>query len=183
VAVNVGNCIWRFLSSDTKKNIKNALGFGKPEPESSPENRATHDSCELTKAVFDEEEPIYISRLFTTCDHSAVIKKMDHSSRKEYLSSYISNKLNTLEQRPKNEKNEQKIVVLQLLEQVVKENKHLPDKGKLHKKYPRVIDNFWCEKSDTDQLIDAVTYYVKSNHKTQQIEALNQVTATQTKYC
>lgn len=156
VAINLGNCIWRFLSSNTKKNIKNAIGIGKPEKDMS------HEAVKLLDVSCAEQQSRHTTRLFTTCDHSALIKEMSLPEGKDYLYSYITKKLKELTQREPNEKSLQKIKILEQLKQSITHNHHVPDKGKLHKKYPLVAENFWCEKSDTDQLIDAVTYYNKA---------------------
>jgi hypothetical protein len=156
VAINLGNCIWRFLSSETKKEIKNAIGIGKPEKDLS------HESVTLLDKSNEAEQLRHTRRLFTTCDHCAVIKEMNISESKIYLDSYITKKINELVRRAPSEKNQQKITVLEQLRHIVVEDHHAPDKGKMHKKYPRVVENFWCEKSDTDQLIDAVIYYCKT---------------------
>ena len=152
VAVNVGSCIWRFLSSEAKKEIKGELGFGKTEHLSDLKKIAVLDSNRK------DEEPKY-TRLFTTCDHSVVIRKMNDDESKKYLLSTISKKLSVLAKNESNEKNQQKIEVLQLLEQVIIEGRAMPAPGKLHHKYPPLVDNFWCEKSDTQQLLDAVGVY------------------------
>jgi hypothetical protein len=156
VAINLGNCIWRFMSSETKKEIKNAIGIGKPEQDLS------HKSVKVLDKPLEELQARHTARLFTTCDHCAIVKEMSIPEGKKYLDSYLTKKLFELSQRQSSEKNQQKIAVLEQLKMVVAENHHTPDKGKLHKKYPRVVENFWCEKSDTDQLIDAVIYYSQS---------------------
>ncbi len=158
VTINVGSCIWRFLSSETKKEIKKELGFGKPEQETNPEQVVV-----LDKIALNEVAPPQHTRLFTTCDHSEVIKKMNHEDSQKYLRIYITRKLSVLVKNGNNEKNQQKIEVLQLLEQVLIKNTSMPDQGKIHKKYPRLVDNFWCEKSDTLQLLDAVGHYCKND--------------------
>lgn len=158
VTINLGNSIWRFLSSESKKEIKNFLGFGKPAEVDSSLDYVNKISSKENHSVSLKSFP----RLFTTCDHRLEIKKLPFSEREPYLITYISRKIAVLEKGAKSEKNEQKIAVLQLLRRVVLEEEPMQDKAKLHKKYPKLIDNFWCEKSDTDQLIDAVTYYSKS---------------------
>lgn len=156
VFINICNSIWRFISSDTKKDIKTAIGVEAPEKDTTyPLVKSINTSC--------EQEPQYCFRFFTTCDHSEIIKEMAIARAYDYLEDCISKKLAGLDKREPTEKNLQKIAVLELLKNAIREEKHhLPDKGKIHKKYPRVIENFWCEKSETDQLIDAVIYYCKA---------------------
>jgi hypothetical protein len=91
--------------------------------------------------------------------HKSALERID------YLHPYIVKKLAVLERNEFSEKNEHKIAVLKRLEKVFTENMHIPDKGRLHKKYPRVVDNFWCEKSDTDRLIDAVIAHGQRVHE------------------
>lgn len=155
VSINIGSSIWRFMSSDSKKEIKRGLGFEKVEHLS--ENLAA------AKLQLQDVEPKH-TRLFSTCDHSAVIRKMSTDDAKKYLLNYIRNKLSVLTKNEPSEKNKQKIEVLQLLKQVLIKNKAMPHPEKLHHSYPRLVDNFWCEKSDTQQLLDAVGLYCKKHN-------------------
>ncbi|RUR06742.1 hypothetical protein [Legionella sp. km772] len=157
VSINVGSCLWRFLSSEAKKDIKNELGFGKSEQ---------LKELIITTPLDKKPQPqggLKHTRLFSTCDHSAVIRKMNGEDAKQYLLDYIAYKLSILNKNTHQEKTQQKIAVLELLEQVILEKRTMPDPGKLHHRYPHLVDNFWCEKSDTQQLLEAVDYYYK-NH-------------------
>jgi hypothetical protein len=158
VTINVTNSIWRSLSSDTKKKIKKEFGFIKPEDK---------PVVDLNKSVIAEGEPLHCSRLFTTCDHRRAIQGKSVQASKKYLHACITKKLDVLTKGTQNQKSGHKIKVLELLEQVLTGKEHLLDKGKLHQQYPRVVDNFWCEKSETDQLIDAVNDYVHLIHEEQ----------------
>lgn len=158
VAINAGSCVWRFCSSDTKKEIKNALGLGKIESIQKEE----HDVCSIDKKQKSEETPQY-TRLFTSCNHSAVIKNMEQEDSKNYLLRVISQKLIVLNKNTHNDKNMQKISVLEMLKQVLIENKSLSNASKIHQKYPKLVNNFWCEKSDTQQLVEAVESYCKAH--------------------
>lgn len=151
VSINIGSSIWRFMSSDSKKEIKRGFGFEKLEHLN--ENLAA-------KLPRKDVEPKH-TRLFSTCDHCAVIRKMSTDDAKKYLLNYIRNKLSVLTKNEPSEKNKQKIEVLQILKQVLIKNKAMPHSEKLHHRYPRLADNFWCEKSDTQQLLDAVGLYHK----------------------
>ena len=93
VAVNIGSCIWRYLSGEQKKGIKEELGFGKSEhlPE-------VVKSAHLNKHY--EIEPKF-TRLFTTCNHSAVIRTMSDQDSKNYLSNYISKNWQILKKNQK----------------------------------------------------------------------------------
>lgn len=157
-SINLGGSLWRFLSSDSKKAIKVALGFQKKEP---------HQQDDKPFAVMPGEKlelaPKH-TRLFTTCDHSALIRKMSDEEANKYLLDYIRHKLSQLVRNTPSEKNQQKVDVLRLLKQVLIHNKPMPDLGKLHHKYPHVTDNFWCEKSDTQQLVEAVNLYYKKHN-------------------
>lgn len=153
VVINTANSLWRFLSSDIKKDIKNGIGIGKPEQESSQLSLGL-----LGKMPLNDQPPQNVRRLFTSCDHSAVIRPMSISAMKEYLLDTIRKKINELTQKTPSKTNQQKITVLKHLEHTIIEQ-HIPHKGTLHKSYPLIVRNFWCEKSDTDQIIDAVTYY------------------------
>lgn len=160
VLFNIGTSLWRSFSSDTKKKVKGELGFGKP-----GERMHLKQDIAVDKSPIKAAEPLHCKRLFTTCNHSLVIKTMDSAERRAYLQSCIEKKLATLSQHGTGEKNRHKIEVLTLLQKVFTENHAMPHVSKLHQKHPRLADNFWCEKSDTQQLVDAVALYCKEEHE------------------
>jgi hypothetical protein len=166
VSVNVGNCIWRSLSSDTKKRIKTNLGFGKPESEPTP---ALHTpSVQLNPP---NTKPVHFKRLFSTCNHRVLISRMDQTDSKGYLLDCIEKKLTLLNHNKPSETHRQKIAVLNRLKQVLVDNKKMPELGKLSQQYPKLIDNFWCEKSDTQQLVEAVAFHHQRDHKDYPVRA------------
>ncbi len=158
VGINVGSCAWRFISSDAKKEIKETLGIGKTKENNKEEYLVTSSI-----GARETEELSRHTRLFTSCNYSAIIRNMCDVESKSYLLSIISQKLLRLANNPNTEKNQQKINVLMLLEKTLIEDKLLLDAGKLHHQYPRLVDNFWCEKSDTQQLLEAVVYYCRQH--------------------
>jgi hypothetical protein len=147
--------LWRILPPNGKKTIKEWIGLGKPD--------LTQDAtaCEVgfvkpINSMIHEQEPQQ-HRLFTRCDYSAVIRKMNVDEAKTYLADLIQRKSKTFVQdiALQDEKTKDKISLLKQLLSLV----HAP--GKIAKadvlvKYPLAFQSFWLEKGDVEQIFDAV---------------------------
>jgi hypothetical protein len=147
--------VWRIFPPNGKKTIKEWIGLGNPD--------LTQDAtaCEVgvvkpINSMIHEQEPQQ-HRLFTRCEYSAEIRKMNVDEAKTYLADLIQRKSKTFVQdiALQDEKTKDKISLLKQLLSLV----HAP--GKIAKadvlvKYPLAFQSFWLEKGDVEQIFDAV---------------------------
>lgn len=147
--------VWRIFPPNGKKTIKEWIGLGNPD--------LTQDAtaCEVgvvkpINSMIHEQEPQQ-HRLFTRCEYSAEIRKMNVGEAKTYLADLIQRKSKTFVQdiALQDEKTKDKISLLKQLLSLV----HAP--GKIAKadvlvKYPLAFQSFWLEKGDVEQIFDAV---------------------------
>ncbi|WP_131794435.1 hypothetical protein [Fluoribacter gormanii] len=144
--------LWRMAPDSVKQIIKGRLHLGKPD--------IAQDAMVNQEAIFNpktnKEEPKH-HRMFTCCDYSAVIRKMDGVAVKAYLLGLIQNKLSLLEQKPdpKNQKINDKISLLKTLLKTI-ENPQKISKMNVRATYPLAFQSFWAEKGDVEQILDAV---------------------------
>ncbi|PWY56361.1 hypothetical protein DGG96_02945 [Legionella qingyii] len=144
--------LWRMAPYSVKQLIKGWLHLSKPD--------VTQDAVVNQAAIFNsktnEEEPKH-HRMFTCCDYSAVIRKMDSAAVKAYLLELIQNKLKLLESKfdPKNEKINDKISLLKTLLKAI-ENPQKISKKNVRATYPLAFQSFWADKGDVEQILDAV---------------------------
>ncbi len=167
VAINLSTAVWRALAPQSRAQTKRLLGLSKPQEESdiNVSHSKSHE-CNLERAFY--------KRLFTTADHSAFIKKMGVQESLDYLLSTINHKILILEPYSSLEKQRQKKEVMHYLQKGLLDHEVVVDKKQLQQQYAHLVDNFWCETSDTVQLIKAVEYYKKhSSYLISQIESKN----------
>ncbi|WP_454783122.1 hypothetical protein [Legionella sp. WA2022007384] len=144
--------LWRMAPYSVKQLIKGWLHLSKPD--------VTQDAIVNKEAIFNpqnkEVEPKH-HRMFTCCDYSAVIRRMDRGEAKPYLVGLIQNKLKLLEDQigPGNEKIKDKITLLNTLSKAI-ENPQEISKKNVRAKHPLAFQSFWAEKGDVEQILDAI---------------------------
>lgn len=151
VGLNMASLYWRTMGNKEKEQVKNYVGLAKPVDDLS-------DSCCKMSALSCARS--HNPRLFSTHDHLAIIKKMSAEESRHYLTNTIQDKLSLIGE-PHDEKMHQKKAVLQRGLHCIEQGISSMNKKNLRSEYPLSLNNFWCEKSDTEQLIDAVIHHSK----------------------
>ncbi|CEG56485.1 hypothetical protein [Legionella fallonii] len=155
VAFTLLDIAWRVIPHNWKLFIKGLLFLGKPEstlPQAevanAPELVSTLDSNVNNEAQHH--------RLFTRPDYSAAVREMTKEKGKEYLHQVIIRKIAVLDNPsvPQTDKTRQKVDCLSVIERALESHTKI-DKADLLEKYPLVFQNFWSEKSDVEQILDA----------------------------
>ncbi|MGL5742059.1 MAG: hypothetical protein ACRCXC_05675 [Legionella sp.] len=95
VALTCFDVLWRMIPPNGKRVIKGWFHLGKPDLTADATDN--QDALSPEHSIHCDKEPKH-HRLFSCADYSAVIRKMDAESAKDYLSKLIHHKLKTFEQ-------------------------------------------------------------------------------------
>ena len=159
--------MWRIIPYNWKRSTKGAINLGKPEL---PHNHALKSEISLIETHSQDLNPKH-HKVFSCNDHSAVVKKLDAESAKNYLNLQIKKKIDSygdgLSFRDK--KTQDKFLFLKESLASVDESA-VPSKKSLLKKHPLAFQSFWLEKGEVEQLFDAV---VVLHEKLNQLDLAN----------
>ncbi len=142
VGLIAAHIAWRFGPSHAKQEIKQMISLGKPSG----------------KKEKDQNNSTHYRRFFTARDYISEINVLSSDKDKqETLHLAITKKLDTLKAIPtRSKKTQSKINLLKSLLNPLNGEGELPSKLPSHKNYPGAFQSFWREKSDVEQLYDAV---------------------------
>ncbi|EEZ95398.1 hypothetical protein [Legionella longbeachae] len=120
--------------------------------------RANQKQVEMHANIKNDEKEPQHHRMFTRCDYSAVIRKMEVNEAKNYLSALIQRKLDTFEKNVsiQDEKSKDKVVLLKKLLNIIEYPAIEISKKNIITMHPLAFQSFWAEKGDVEQLFDAV---------------------------
>lgn len=142
------NIAWRIGSNAVKEQLKQGIGLSKVEQTVQPQagNELTHSPR--------------IKTLLSSRDFIAELKSLPVKDRQAVLELKIDEKLASLRKNPNSRpKIANKISVLGLLRNNIGASKEMIAKTVLANQYPGAFQSFWREKSDVEQLYDALSYH------------------------
>lgn len=156
VALTGVNILWKILTPQWRRAIKNHLDLGKPELDSKDELDHTSTLIPSKKLIHEPEH--HYPRIFTKWDHSAAIKSKTYNEALIYLQNIIQKKIDLFNSKPipHSEKNKQKKALLIRLSNLLNLNDEFSfSKEDLLNNYPLALQSFWAEKGEVEQIIDA----------------------------
>lgn len=147
VSFGVLNVAWRMGPKGAKEQLKQGVGLTKP----------------IHEPSFAFKKPHHSNPLFTATDFISPIKTLSLEDQKTHLQLKIADKSSQLRMNTSlSLKQENKIKVLELLSNALEDPIKLDSKSVIAKHYIGAFQSFWREKSDVEQLYDAVMFHL--NH-------------------
>ncbi|WP_181951438.1 hypothetical protein [Legionella sainthelensi] len=168
VVLTALDVLWQVMPQNKKQRIKVWFSINEPNLEQDATANQMHNKMHA-KINNDEKEPLH-HRIFTHCDYSAVIRKMEVKEAKNYLSALIQHKLEAFGKNVsmQDEKSKDKVALLKKLLYVIEHPVEISKKN-IITMYPLAFQSFWAEKGEVEQLFDAVMVL----HNKYQYEEMN----------
>ncbi|CAM3495279.1 hypothetical protein [Legionella longbeachae] len=156
LALTALDILWQVMPQNKKQKIKACFYISEPDLEQ--DARANQKQVEMHANIKNDEKEPQHHRMFTRCDYSAVIRKMEVNEAKNYLSALIQRKLDTFEKNVsiQDEKSKDKVVLLKKLLNIIEYPAIEISKKNIITMHPLAFQSFWAEKGDVEQLFDAV---------------------------
>ncbi|KTD65172.1 hypothetical protein Lsan_0847 [Legionella santicrucis] len=155
VVLTALDILWQVMPQNKKQKIKEWFYINEPdlEQDATVYQKQNEMHANITN---DEKEPQH-HRMFTRCDYSAVVRKMEVDEAKNYLSALIRYKLDTFGKNVslQDEKSKDKVVLLKKLLNVIDSPTEISKKNMIAM-HPLAFQSFWAEKGEVEQLFDAV---------------------------